>query len=109
MPRSARQALVSPPETFQIALAMPHCQRLTQALPSTASNSSVTMVEGIDGNRLARSQPMIWPPSVRGARVRPIGSGSCGTWASELMSALHQRDPRIVPVHEQADAEADGE
>src|SRR5438309_1112051 len=107
-PRSARQAAVSLPETVQIAFKKPHCTRLTQALPSRKIRSREMMDCGIDENRLARSHPIT--RLLAGRRDRPIGSGFSGNDVSVVMgSALHQRDARIVPVHEEADAETDGQ
>src|SRR6476620_10750719 len=94
---------------IQIAFVMPHCTRLKSALPSTKSSSRDMMDEVTDANKLARSHPMIGPPGVRRDRGRSRGSGFSGADVSDVMSSLHQRDARVVPVHEQADAEADGE
>src|ERR1700746_3743681 len=94
----------------QIAFAMPHCTRPKSALPSTRISSSDMMDDGIEANRLARSHAMVRPAIVLRIRGRPSGSGFSGADVSGVMgSSLHQRDARIVPVHEQADAEADGE
>src|SRR5438128_5876884 len=95
---------------IQTALTKPHCTRPRSALPSTKISSSDMMDEGIDANRLVRSHPMMRPDAVRRDRGRSMGSGSSGLSVTDVMgSPLHQRDARVVPVHEQADAEADGE
>src|SRR3954470_22265842 len=94
---------------IQIAFVMPHCTRLKSALPSKAISNSDMIDEVIDANKLTRSHPMT-PPDRGRVRGRSTGSVSSGADGSEVMgSSLHQRDARIVPVHEQADAEADGE
>src|SRR5882757_4720513 len=105
-PRSARQALVSLPGTLHTAFQRPHCTKLTHAFTSTKISSRLTIVEGIELNRFWRSHPTRGPPNVRRDRGRLIGSGSCGVGVTDAIAlALHQRDARIVPVHEQADAE----
>src|SRR5437879_6073673 len=93
----------------QIAFAMPHCTRPKSALPSTRISSSDMMDDEIEANRLARSHAMVRPAIVLRIRGRSRGSGFSGSDVSDVMSPLHQRDARVVPVHEQADAEADGE
>src|SRR3954465_7997552 len=109
-PRSARQAFASFPETIQIAFQKPHCARLTPAFTSNKISSRLMIVWGIDENRLARSQAITRPLAVLRDRGRPNGSGFSGTSVIEVMgSALHQRDARVVPVHEEADTEADGQ
>src|SRR3954452_14325906 len=104
-PRTARQALESFAGTSQTALAMPHCTKLKMAFASTASKMTETMPFGIDENKLVRSQRSTGLP-ICGRRA---ARGASGISAIAVMSALHQRDARIVPVHEEADAEADGE
>src|SRR3989454_7541360 len=71
--------------------------------------SSSEMTEDVtEANRLARSQRTARPPGTLRDRALLNGSGFCGASDIDVMgSALHQRDARIVPVHEQADAEAD--
>src|SRR6195256_4772909 len=93
---------------IQIAFVIPHCTRLKSALPSTRISSRDMMDEGIEANRLTRSHAMMWPAIVLRIRGRSRGSGFSGADVSDVMSSLHQRDARVVPVHEQADAEADG-
>src|SRR2546423_678310 len=110
MPRIARHGPVWSSWIIQIAFEMPHCTRLKSALPSTAISNSDMIDEVIDANRLARSHPMTRPNAVRRDRGRSSGSGFSGADVIDVIgSSLHQRDARIVPVHEQADAEADGE
>src|SRR5215475_376124 len=109
-PRAARQALVSLPGTVQTASQMPHAMKVMTNSTRTAISSNEMMVEEIDENRLARSQRRtgLWAPQPTGGRV--TGRGACGaSVAVTIASALRQRDARIVPVHEQADAEADGQ
>src|SRR5882757_5803776 len=108
MPRIARHGPVWSSEMIQIAFEMPHCTRRKSALPSTAISNSDMIDEVIDANRLARSHPMTRPAIVLRIRGRSRGSGFSGADVSDVMSSFHQRDARIVPVHEQADAEADG-
>src|SRR5260370_35546638 len=85
-PRTARQALVSLPGTLQTAFKKPHCARPTNAFASTKNNSSVTIDEEIDANRLARSQPMVRPTMVLPDRDRPKGSGFPGASVPEAMA-----------------------
>src|SRR5689334_17670400 len=109
-PRIDRQAPVWSPGTDQTAFQKPHCTRLSRALPSKAIRSSEMTLDVIEANRLARSQRMTRPPGIWRDRALLNGSGFCGASDIDVMgSALHQRDARIVPVHEQADAEADGQ
>src|SRR5438045_706550 len=105
-PRAARQAEVSLPGTLQTASQIPHCTKLATAFTSSASSSSVMTVEVIEGNRLARSQRNAGCES-QPVRGRLEGRGASAVVAMAL--ALHQRDMRVVPVHGQADAEADGQ
>src|SRR5258708_29223888 len=104
MPRAARHALVSLPGTVQTASQMPHCTKLTTIFASSANSSSVMTVEVIEENRLARSQRSTGLAS-QPVRGRLEGRGASAVVAMAL--ALHQRDMCVVPVHEQADAEAD--
>ena len=70
-PRTARQAAVLLGSgTLQTALSQPHSTRLIRPLPSTRMSSSETMVEGMVGNRLVRSQRMTRPTKVRCTRGR---------------------------------------
>src|ERR1700692_292028 len=85
-PRTARQALVSLPGTLQTAFKKPHCARPTNAFASTKNNSSVTIDEEIDANRLARSQPMVRLTMVLPDRERPKGSGFPGGSVTEVMA-----------------------
>src|SRR5882757_509889 len=78
IPRIARQAPVWLSGTVQIAFQKPHCPRLTNAFASSKISSSETMVEGIDGNRLARNHPMARRLAVLRDRDRPNGSGFSG-------------------------------
>src|ERR1700741_4601737 len=108
-PRAARQALVSLPGTLKTASQRPHCARLATIFTSSAIRSSVIRLEEIDENKLARSQRQ-----ARRVALEPdcgrLSVCESSTSAAELMTlALHQRDARVVPVHEQADAKADGE
>src|SRR5437879_11502386 len=109
-PRIDRQAAVWSPGRDQIAFQKPHCTRLTSALPSSAMSSSEMIEDVTEANRLARSQRTTRLPGTLRDRALLNGSGLCGASVIDVMrSALHQRDARIVPVHEQADAEADGQ
>src|SRR5947209_248789 len=84
-------------------------QTSTSALPSSAISSSEMIEDVTEANRLARSQRMTERPGILRDRAPLSGSGFCGASDIDVMgSALHQRDARIVPVHEQADAEANG-
>src|SRR5580692_9220728 len=109
-PRIARQAPVWSPGTVQIAFQNPHCTRLMSALASTKISKSEMTVEVIDANRLARSHPMMRPAKVLRYCGRARGSRFFGVSVIVVMgSSLHERDARVIPVHEKADAEADGE
>src|SRR6201984_873178 len=107
-PRSARHALVLLPGTLQIASQIPHCARLNSAFASRKTKTRVMIDEKIEENRLARSQR-----SARAKTPRPECERSarepCMSAADVMSSALHQRDVCVVPVHEQADAQADGQ
>src|SRR5919197_528301 len=108
IPRIDRQGPVWSPGRDQIAFTKPHCTRLSSALPSSTLRITVMSDDVTEPNRLARSQRTTVPPGVLPARELSKGSGSCGTSDIDVMGlALHQRDARIVPVHQQADAEAD--
>src|SRR5215813_7976845 len=63
MPRAARQAAVSLPETVQIASRMPHLTSPNSIFAIRNASSSVVIVEGIDANKLARSQRSRRPPA----------------------------------------------
>src|SRR5512140_21568 len=93
-PRTARQALESLAGTSQTAFAIPHCVKPTSAFTSTAPITSVMMLFDIDENKLARSQRSAGLPACGRRAAR-------GTSATSVMSALHQLDARIVPVHEE--------
>src|SRR6185436_5980147 len=109
-PRIDRQAPVWSPGTDQIAFQRPHCTRLSRALPNSATRSREITEDVIEAKRFARSQRMTRPPGTLRDRALLNGSGFCGaSEIDDMGSALHQRDARIVPVHEQADAEADRE
>src|SRR5450756_699756 len=109
-PWIARQAPVWSSVTVQIAFQRPHRTRPMSALASTTISNSEMTVEEIDANRLARSHPMLRPATVRRYCGRPGGGRFAGVSITIVMgSSLHQRDARVIPVHEQADAEADGE
>src|SRR5581483_631274 len=109
IPWAARQAAVSLPGTLHTALRMPHWTRLRSAFASTAPRINVVIVEPIDPNRLARIQ-RVTGFAYQPERTRVVGRGLLGTSVSVVIAlALRQRDARIVPVHEQADAERDGE
>src|ERR1700752_4765084 len=98
-PRTARQAAgLLASGTLQTALSHPHCTRLHNPLPSRSSSSSVMMVEGMVANKLARIQTMAAPTGVRCTRGRGVSGMSDMT---VIALALHQRDARIVPVHEE--------
>src|SRR5690242_20159173 len=107
-PRAARQAAVSLPGTLQTASRMPHCTKLTSILATSANSRSVMMVEVIDENRLARSQRSTGLAS-QPVRRRPVGRSRGVSAVVAMALALHQRDMRVVPVHEHADAETDGQ
>src|SRR6185437_2110096 len=68
---------------------------------------SVTAVDQTEPNRLVRIQPT--------TPTDPIGGRSrVAAWPEAAMLvlmglALHQRDARVVPVHEQADRQAYGQ
>src|SRR5260370_38687970 len=102
-PRTARQALVSLPGTLQTAFQKPHCARPTSAFASTKNNSSVTIDEEIDANRLARSQLMARPVIVLPDRLK--GSGFPGASVTEVMAqcstsamlALYQFMKKLMP------------
>src|SRR5579875_2422141 len=75
------------------------------------------MADGTEPNRLVRTQPTA-PVLTVGGRSRVTGTvawpategtGSMEEVAISLMSALHQGYASIVPVHEQADGQGDGE
>src|SRR5690242_9205025 len=85
MPRAARQALVSLPGTLQTALTTPHEMRLRSALASTATRTSVVIVEGIDGNRLACIQRVTGLAS-QPLRTRAVGRGLFGTSVSVVIA-----------------------
>jgi hypothetical protein len=55
-PWTARHTLVSLPGTVQTARKIPHWTKLIITLASSKINSSVTRLDEIDENRLARSQ-----------------------------------------------------
>src|SRR4029453_6274634 len=104
-PRTARQAAVLLASgTLQTALSHPHCTRLISPLPSTSRSSSVMMVEGMVANRFVRSHAMTSPAAVRFTRGRARGLSGISDM-TVIALALHQRDARVVPVHEEADAE----
>src|SRR5579871_5904232 len=106
-PRAARQALESLAGVLQIASTMPHCTNETSAFTSSASDTSVTMLEVIEGNRLARSQRTTRLPP-RGDRAG-LSVDVSVVVVAVMASALRERDARIVPVHEETDGEADGQ
>src|SRR5207248_1939289 len=78
------------------------------AFPSRKINASVMIEEKIEENRLVRSQRRARPtiPLCQCESEREL----CGTSVADVItSTLHQRDMRVVPIHEQTDAEADGQ
>src|SRR5215469_15280130 len=108
-PRIARQALVLLPGTLQIASHIPHCTRLNSILASRKIRTSVMIDEKIEENRFSRSQRKTRPKGPR-AEWEAGDRELCGVAITDVMSsALHQRNARVVPVHEQADAETDGQ
>src|SRR4051794_6125306 len=104
-PRTARQAVGLLSGTSQTAFQYPHCTRLTNAFASTEISSSETMLEVIDENRLARSQPMARPTKVLRDRDVPKGSGFPGACVTVVMDqrstsamrALYQFMNRLMP------------
>src|SRR5580765_6714938 len=79
----------------------------------TKASSSVIALESHDEKRFWRIHAKSRPPPEDGPRG--IASGTPATavpiaiLAVSLISALHQRDARIIPVHRKADAQADDE
>ncbi len=96
---------MSLPGTLHTAFQNAHCTRPAAAFASTNSNSSVTIVEEIDANRLTRSHPMARPTMVRPDRDRLKGSGVPGASVTEVMAqrstsairALYQFMNRLMP------------
>src|SRR5579871_952866 len=107
-PRAARQALESLAGVLQTASTMPHRTNDTSAFTSSASNTRVTMLEAIEENRFARSQRTNRLPP-RGDRAGLSVEVSTAVVVAVMTLSLHQRDARVVPVHEQTDGEADGQ
>src|SRR5713101_819620 len=104
-PRIARQPLVSLPGTLQIAFQKPHCTRLTLAFASTRINNTEMIVEGFDGNRLARSHLITRLPAALRYRARSKGSGFSGASVTDVMDqrstsamrALYQFMKKLMP------------
>src|SRR3569833_2455763 len=84
-PRTARQALELLSGTDQTAFKIPHCTRLATAFASRANSSTKTMLDAIEENRLARSQPTARPIRLLRHRARSNGSGFPGTCVSVVM------------------------
>src|SRR5258705_6017576 len=84
-PRIARQALVSLLGTLQIAFQKPHCTRLTHAFASKRISNREMIVEGIDGNRLARSHLITRLPVAVRYRDRSRESGFSGASVTDVM------------------------
>src|SRR6516164_6861171 len=83
-PRAARQALESLAGVRQTASQMPQRANETSAFASTANSTSVTTLEVIDENRLARSQ--------RNARLPPRGArAGASAEASVVVAVMAQR------------------
>ena len=79
--------------------------KLTHAFASKKISSREMTVEGIEENRLARSQPIARPLPLLRDRDRPEGSGSCGASVNDVigqrsdsaMRALYQFMNRLMP------------
>src|SRR6267378_475182 len=100
-PRIDRHAAVWSPGRDQIAFQKPHCTRLSSALPSSAISSSEMIEDVTEANKSARSQRITRRPGTLRDRAPLNGRGFCGASDIDVMgSALHQRDARLVPVHE---------
>src|SRR5262249_28098416 len=112
-PRTARQACDWFSGVHHTALTNAHCTKLMSPRTIRNASASVTAVETQDENRFVRTQ--VHGPPTRGG-LCGTASGTPATAVSRarfvvvsLMSPSHQRGTRVVPVHQQADAQADGE
>ena len=129
MPAAARQASVlGAPSvlagTDQTAWTSAHSTKRKPHHAMRAARTTVMMVEPWELNRLTRAQPSGPAPAESGGGRLAMGAagmpareetGSRGGFA-ELGGgglghglALHERDARVVPVHEGADGQREGE
>src|SRR5215470_7614023 len=113
MPRTARHACVWLSGTHHTALTKAHCAKFHSARRMSNAITTVTVADGHEANRFVRTQPT--QPGRRGgpcgtASGTPATAVSSASFeAASLMLTTHQRGARVVPVHQQADAQADGQ